>query len=78
MSLTIRYNNRHGTFYKAKRGAPINKIQGIAYDLYLLLEFKNEDITWYKTAINFTEFIEQTMSNSLHIEVPWPEKKGIR
>jgi hypothetical protein len=35
LSLIILYNNRDDTFYNAKMEAPMNKIQGIIYDLYL-------------------------------------------
>jgi hypothetical protein len=73
LSLTLRYKNNDGTFYKSRMESPINKIQGITYDLYLILEFKNEDVTWHKTAINSNEFTEKSTSNSLHIGVPWPE-----
>ena len=73
LSLTLLYNNRDGTFNKAKMEAPVNKIQGLSYDLYLILEFKDDAITWHKTAINSTEFIEQSTSSYLHIGVPWPE-----
>jgi len=73
LSLTLRFNNRDGTFYKAKMEAPINKIQGLSYDLYLILEFNDDAITWHKTAINSNEFTEKSTSNYLHIGVPWPE-----
>ena len=73
LSLTLRYNNNDGTFYKSRMEAPINKIEGISYDLYLILEFKNEDITWHKTDINSNEITEKSTSSYLHIGVPWPE-----
>ncbi|MFV5702509.1 hypothetical protein ACM55F_11610 [Flavobacterium sp. XS2P12] len=73
LSLIIRYNNRDGTFYKSRMEAPINKIQGLSYDLYLILEFDDDAITWHKTAINSSEFTDKSTSSYLHIGVPWPE-----
>lgn len=73
LSLIIRYNNRDGTFYKSRMEAPINKIHRITYDLYLILDFMGDNITWYKTAINSNEFTEKSTSSYLHIGAPWPE-----
>lgn len=73
LSLILRYNSSDGTFYKTRMEAPVNKIQGLSYDLYLILESKADAITWHKTPINSTVFTEKSTSNYLHIGVPWPE-----
>ncbi|MGF2414621.1 hypothetical protein [Ferruginibacter sp.] len=73
LSLTVRHTDDDSSFVRARMEAPINKIQRIAYDLYLILEYKTDEVTVFKSATNSNELIEDHKTNYLHIGAPWPE-----
>jgi hypothetical protein len=53
--------------------APVNKIQRMAYDLYLILEYKNNEVIVFKSVTNTNELIEDHKTNYFHIGAPLPE-----
>jgi hypothetical protein len=52
LSLNIRYTKDDSSYVKVRMEAAVNKIWRIAYDLYLLLEFKDEEVSVYKSDSN--------------------------
>lgn len=73
LSLTVRYTADDSSFTRARMEAPVNKIWRIAYDLYLILEYKNDEVTVFKSATNSNKLAEDHKTNLLHIGAPWPE-----
>jgi hypothetical protein len=75
LSLTVRHTDEDSSFVRARMEAPINKIQRIAYDLYLILEYKADEVTVFKSATNSNELTEDHKTNYFHIGAPWPEDR---
>ena len=73
LSLTVRHTDDDSSFVRARMEAPINKIQRIAYDLYLILEYKTDEVTVFKSATNSNKLVEDHKTNYFHIGAPWPE-----
>ncbi|WP_462219139.1 hypothetical protein [Ferruginibacter sp.] len=73
LSLSVRYTKEDSSFVRARMEAPVNKIWRIAYDLYLILEYKNDDVTVFKSGTNSNELVEDNKTNLLHIGAPFPE-----
>jgi hypothetical protein len=73
LSLTVRYTADDSSFTRARMEAPVNKIQRIAYDLYLILEYKADEVTVFKSATNSNVLVEDHKTNYFHIGAPWPE-----
>ncbi len=70
LSVTVRYTEEDAGFVIIRREAPVNKIWRIAYDLYLLLEFKTDEVTMFKSATNSNELKEVLKTNYLHLGKP--------
>jgi hypothetical protein len=75
LSLTVRHTDEDSSFVRARMEAPINKIQRIAYDLYLILEYKADEVTVFKSATNSNELTEDHKTHYFHIGAPWPEDR---
>ncbi len=73
LSLTVRYTDEDSSFVTARMIAPVNKIWRIAYDLYLILEFTNDEVTVFTSAKNNNELPETLKTNYFHIGAPLPE-----
>jgi len=72
LSVTIRYTNDTGVTI-IRTAAPVNKIERIAYDLYLILEFKDDLVTFYKTETPGGPLKETGKAHLFHIGAPLPE-----
>lgn len=73
LSLSVRYTKEDSSFVRARMEAPVNKIWRIAYDLYLILEYENDEVTVFKSATNSNKLVVDNKTNLLHIGAPWPE-----
>ena len=73
LSLSVRYTKEDSSFVRVRIESPINKIWRIAYDLYLILEYKTNEVTVFKSATNTNELIEDHKTNYFHIGAPLPE-----
>ncbi len=69
LSVTVRYTN-DSTFIRSRMEAPVSKIAKIAYDLYLILEYKDELVTFYRSAPGSNELKEGGKTNLFHIGAP--------
>ncbi len=72
LSVTVRYTN-DSSFIRARMEAPVNKIKRVAYDLYLILEYKDELVTYYESEPGSNELKEKGTTNLFHIGTPLPE-----
>lgn len=72
LSVTVRYTN-DTSFVRVRMAAPVNKIKGVAYDLYLILEYKDELVTFYASEPGSNELTEKGKTNLFHIGAPLPE-----
>ena len=75
LTVTIRRTNTDATVEISKMEAPINKIKQVVYDLYLILEFKDEGVTWFKQEPHSTAIAESTKNKYLHLGIPFPESE---
>lgn len=70
LSATVRYTNEDGSFLITRIEAPVNKILRVAYDLYLILEYKDDEVTVYESEPEKNELVPLNKSNLFHIGVP--------
>lgn len=73
LTVTLKRINADATVEISRMEAPINKIKQVVYDLYLILEFKDEDVTWLKFAPNSTTIADTSSGKYFHIGIPLPE-----
>lgn len=72
LSVTVRYTN-DSSFVRVRTTAPLVKIEKIIYDLYLILVYKENVVTFYKSEPNSMELKEFNTYNWFHIGAPLPE-----
>ena len=72
LSVTVRYTT-DASFVIVRMAAPINKIQQVDYDLYLILKYKDELVTYYESAPGSNKLIEKGKGELFHIGAPLPE-----
>ncbi len=73
LSVTTSYT-KDTEFITTKMWAPINKIDKVAYDLYLILEFKRDDVSSsYREGKGNEPFIENEKDFMFHIGAPLVE-----
>lgn len=70
LSVTVRYTDEAGNFIKIKMEAPVNKINYVAYDLYLLLDFTTNEVTIYESEVNSDLLVVQNKTNYFHLGIP--------
>lgn len=73
LSVTVRYTNEDGHFIRTRMEAPIKTIKWVAYDLYLILEYKTDEVIAYESVENSNELKEVYKTNYFHIGAPFPE-----
>ncbi len=69
LSVTVRYTEDTDVVI-ARMVAPIKRKMRVAYDLYLILEYNDNDVSAYETAKNGTHLKELEKTNYFHIGVP--------
>lgn len=70
LSVTTSYN-KDTEFITTKMWAPVSKIDRVAYDIYLILEFKGDDVSSsYREGKGKEPFIENEKDFIFHIGVP--------
>ena len=69
LSVTVHYTD-DTTVVKSRMEAPVKSIKTIAYDLYLILEYKTDEVTVYESEINNNALKELHKTNLFHIGVP--------
>jgi protein-tyrosine phosphatase len=68
LSVTVRYTT--GTdFYRVRMEAPVNRIAGIAHDIYVILEYKAKDVHVYEAAENSNGLELRDRRNLFHIGI---------
>lgn len=72
LSVMVRYTN-DSSFIRVRTTAPLAKIEKIIYDLYLILVYKENVVTFYKSEHNNMELIEFNTSSWFHIRAPMSE-----
>jgi hypothetical protein len=72
LSVTVRYTD-DTSFIRTRMEAPVKNIKWVAYDLYLILEYKKEEVTVYESEVNSNELKEISKTNYFHIGAPLPE-----
>lgn len=72
LSVTVRYTD-DTSFIRTRMEAPVKNIKWVAYDLYLILEYKKEEVTVYESDANSNELKESFKTNYFHIGAPLPE-----
>lgn len=80
LSVTVRYTTEE-SFKRARMEAKMSKITGIAYDLYLILEYKTNEVSVFESEEGSNELKENRKSNYFHIGEPvgdgYVEKKKL-
>lgn len=69
LSVTVRYNDE-GSVVKTRMEAPLKNIQLVAYDLYLILVYKTDEVTVYESEENSSELKQVDKTNYFHIGAP--------
>jgi len=72
LSVTVRYTT-DSSFVITRMAAPVNKIQRVAYDLYLILEYKDDLVIFYESEPGSIALTEKGKTNLFHIGAPLPE-----
>jgi len=72
LSVTVRYTS-DTTFIRSRMEAPVSKISKVAYDLYLMLEYKDKLVTFYKSDPGSNELEEGGKTDLFHIGAPEEE-----
>lgn len=72
LSVMVRYTN-DSSFVRVRTTAPLAKIEKIIYNLYLILVYKENVVTFYKSEHNNMELIEFNTFSWFHIGAPMPE-----
>ncbi len=74
LSVTVRYTD-DSSFVRTRMEAPVKSIKGVAYDLYLILEYKQDEVTVYESETNSNELKQSSKTNYFHIGAPLPENR---
>lgn len=70
LSVTVSYTDEEGSYVRSRMEAPVSKIKVIAYDLYLILDYKTDEVTHYESEPNSNALVEKYKTNYFHIGVP--------
>jgi len=70
LSVTVHYTDDDSAVVSMRMEAPVKKILRVAYDLYLILEYKKDEVTVYESEANSKELKELHKTNLFHIGVP--------
>ncbi len=73
LSVTISYINNDGKKTITRTEAPVNKIASVAYDLYLILEFKEAVVSNFYASDGSTVLKASETDDYFHIGAPLPE-----
>ena len=69
LSVTVRYTS-DTSFVRVRMEAPVRKILTVSYDLYLILEFIDNDVTVYVSKPGSNKLKEVSKSILFHIGIP--------
>jgi hypothetical protein len=69
LSSTVRYKN-DSSYVRVRTTAPVNKINKLLYDLYLILEYKEDLVTIFVSEPGSEELIESDKTMRYHIRAP--------
>jgi hypothetical protein len=70
LSVTVHYTDEDSSVVRMRMEAPANKILLVAYDLYLILEYKEDEVTVYESEVNSKELKKLHNTNLFHIGAP--------
>lgn len=73
LSVAIKRSAENGSFEISKMEVPIKKIKQVVYDLYLILKFQDDAVTWTTFEPDGKTIKETIKSSLLHIGIPLPE-----
>lgn len=72
LSVTVRYTS-NSRFVRVRTTAPVNKIDNLRYDLYMILEYKDPLVTFYESATDSNSLVETGKGGWFHVGAPLPE-----
>jgi hypothetical protein len=72
LSVTVRYAT-DTSFVRVRMAAPVNKIISVAYDLYVILEYKEDVVTSFQSDPGSILLKENGTGSMFHIGAPFPE-----
>ncbi|MBC7418264.1 MAG: hypothetical protein H7325_08930 [Pedobacter sp.] len=72
LSVTVRYRS-DTSFIRVRTTAPVNKINTLRYDLYMILEYKDNLVTFYESAPGSNVLVETGKGGWFHVGAPMPE-----
>jgi hypothetical protein len=70
LSVTVHYTDDDSAVVRVRMEAPVKKILRVAYDLYLILEYKDDEVTVYESEVNSKELKKLHNTNLFHIGAP--------
>ena len=70
LSVTVRFKDEDGEVVRARMQAPVEKIVDVAYDLYLILDYKTDMVIKYESEINSEPLVEKYKTKYFHIGAP--------
>ncbi len=73
LSVSVSYTDEDSSIIRTRMEAPVNKIYKVLYDLYLILEYKSDEVTAYESKADSNELVEYQKTNYFHIGAPLPE-----
>jgi len=73
LSVTVHYTDDDSAVVRMRMEAPVKKILRVAYDLYLILEYKEDEVAVYESEPGKNELVQVNKSNLFHIGIPQKE-----
>lgn len=70
LSATVHYTDDDSTIVITRMEAPVKNILRVGYDLYLILEYQDDQVTVFESEPNSKELKETYKTNLFHIGVP--------
>ena len=70
LSATVRFKDEDGEVIRARMQAPVEKIVDVAYDLFLILDYKTDEVIKYESEVNNELLNEMYKSNYFHVGEP--------
>lgn len=76
LSVAVKRINDDGSSEISKMEVPMNKLKEVLYDMYLILLFEKDTITWATYEPDEKTIKETSKSTMLHIGIPLPEDES--
>lgn len=73
LSVIVRYYDAGGNYYRVKIASPVNKLNEVIYDMYIVLTSDGDNVTVYSTPegiFNTDELVLAEMRDHFHVGAP--------